>query len=396
MKKAVITRGIAAILALLLCITVAGSTIMFENSGMINQALNLSTSKIVDNEDAVNEDTTYWKNEFGTDITNKQSALQVEIAAAAENVSQAEEGAVLLKNDNNALPLAEGSRFTVFGNGSYNSQYNKKKDASTVEAIPTMTFNAAMQKVFGEDNVNLTLADQVYSGLERTTNTAVVEAALSDVKAYESSWSSDYNDAAVVVLTRWGSEDGETAMFAENGDHYLALTPEEKDLLSYLQGLKGSTFEKLIVIINADQMMELGWLDEYGVDACLLAGIPGTQGFEGVANLMAGNVSPSGHLVDTYAANSCQPLQRFMPAPRHRHGAIRMKSMLSVRITTGMAARLTIIRFMRKGYMSDINIMRLGMRMSSWGRAMRTAPQALLRVAHGTTARKWYFHLVTG
>ena len=304
MKKARLFRGLAAVMAFLLLVTVAGSTIMFENSGMINQALNISTSMLVNTGEETAANTLVYPNEYGTDIANKQTALMVEMAAAAENVTQAEEGAVLLTNSGGALPLSETDRVTVFGNGSYNSKYNKKKDTSTVDAIPTMTFNAAMQKVFGEDNVNLTLAENVYKDLSATTNKEVMEAPLSDITPYEASWKNDYNDAAVVVLTRWGSEDGETAMYAADGSRYLGLQTNEKDLLGYLRGLKGSVFEKLIVVINADQMMELGWLDEYGVDACVLAGIPGTQGFEGVANILAGRVSPSGHLVDTYAANS--------------------------------------------------------------------------------------------
>lgn len=47
MKKARLFRGLAAVMAFLLLVTVAGSTIMFENSGMINQALNISTSMLV-------------------------------------------------------------------------------------------------------------------------------------------------------------------------------------------------------------------------------------------------------------------------------------------------------------------------------------------------------------
>ena len=259
MKKARLFRGLAAVMAFLLLVTVAGSTIMFENSGMINQALNISTSTLVNTGEDTGANTLVYPNEYGTDIANKQTALMVEMAAAAENVTQAEEGAVLLTNSGGALPLSETDRVTVFGNGSYNSKYNKKKDASTVDAIPTMTFNAAMQKVFGEDNVNLALAENVYKDLTATTNKEVVEAPLSDITPYEASWKNDYNDAAVVVLTRWGSEDGETAMYAADGSRYLGLQTNEKDLLGYLRGLKGSVFEKLIVVINADQMMELGW-----------------------------------------------------------------------------------------------------------------------------------------
>ena len=232
MRRTRLFRGLAATMAFLLLVTVAASTVMFENAGMINQALNVTTSQVIETGETTG-DTTYYTNEYGTDIANKQTALMVEMAAAAENVTQAEEGNVLLKNDNNALPLGEGARVTIFGNGSYNSRYNKKKETSTVDAIPMMTFNAAMQKVFGEENVNITLAENVYSGLTQTTNTEVIEAPIADVTAWESTWMDDYNDAAIVVLTRWGSEDSETAMYAPDGSHYLGLQTNEKDLLAY-------------------------------------------------------------------------------------------------------------------------------------------------------------------
>ena len=40
-------------------------------------------------------------------------------------------------------------------------------------------------------------------------------------------------------------------------------------------------FEKVIVLINSGNPVELEWLDEYGVDACLWIGLPGQRGFEG-------------------------------------------------------------------------------------------------------------------
>lgn len=50
--------------------------------------------------------------------------------------------------------------------------------------------------------------------------------------------------------------------------------------------------------------MELGWLDEYGVDACLWIGYPGATGMKGVAKALAGKADPSGRMVDTYATDS--------------------------------------------------------------------------------------------
>ncbi len=131
---------------------------MFTYSGAINKALNINTSKIVETDDASAVNTAYYDNEFGTDYTNKQAALKVEMEVAAENVAQAEEGTVLLRNENAALPLADTSRVTIFGNGAAHSTMGKST-TSSVASIPTMTFGAAMQKVFGADNVNTTLLD---------------------------------------------------------------------------------------------------------------------------------------------------------------------------------------------------------------------------------------------
>ena len=101
-----LTRGLAALMAFLMLLTISASTLMFEYAGAINQALNVSTSEIITVDDGTEVDTAYYTSEFGADYTNKQSALKLEMAVAAENVLQMEEGAVLLRNENAALPLA--------------------------------------------------------------------------------------------------------------------------------------------------------------------------------------------------------------------------------------------------------------------------------------------------
>jgi Beta-glucosidase-related glycosidases len=299
-KRHLIMRGLAGIMAFVMFISITASTITFGFSGAINKALNINTSKIITADEDAAVDTNYYSSEFGTDYQNKQSALKVQMAVAAENVTQAEEGSVLLKNKD-ALPLAIESKVTLFGNGSFHSNINPSPE----NTIPTMTFVTAMQKVFGESNVNSVLAQKVYSSMEPTSAQKVVEAPIADVKAQEQTWTNDYNDAAIAVFTRVGGESNDTPTLNEDGSHFLGLQANEKALMEYLKEEKSKgVFKKIIVVINADQMMELGWLDNYDVDGCILAGIPGPTGFEGVANVLAGNASPSGHLVDTYATNS--------------------------------------------------------------------------------------------
>lgn len=137
MRRMPVVRGTAAVMAFLTLTTVSASTLMFTYSGAINKALNINTSKIVETDDASAVNTAYYDSEFGTDYTNKQAALKVEMEVAAENVTQAEEGTVLLRNENAALPLDSASRVTIFGNGAAHSAMGGST-TSSVASIRTI------------------------------------------------------------------------------------------------------------------------------------------------------------------------------------------------------------------------------------------------------------------
>lgn len=63
-------------------------------------------------------------------------------------------------------------------------------------------------------------------------------------------------------------------------------------------------FDKVVVLLNTQNAMELGFLEEYDIDACLWIGALGETGAYGVASVLTGEVNPSGALVDTYAYDS--------------------------------------------------------------------------------------------
>lgn len=302
MKKKTLTKGMAAVMAFAMFTTISGSNLMFTFSNVVNSALNISTSKTIQIDEGEGI-TVMYDNPYGTDTGSKQATLQMEMDVAAENIRQVEEGVVLIRNENKALPLSSENKVTIFGNGSVNSIGTS--DVTAFDAIPAVSFCSAMQAAFGENGVNTILADEVYSGLQTTTSSSIVEADIADIKKRESSWQSDYNDAAIVVLSRTGGEDNDNVFITEEGNHYLSLSKKEADLMNYLKEEKEKgVFEKIVVILNSEQMMELGWLEEYQVDACLQVGTTGAVGFTGLGNLLIGNVTPSGHLVDTYVKNS--------------------------------------------------------------------------------------------
>lgn len=295
-------KGIAAIMAFALFVTISGSNLMFTYANVVNSALNVSTTEVVQTE-GDEENTVLFDNPYGTDVNSRQATMQVEMDAAAENIREVEEGVVLLKNDNGALPLSGSDRITLFGNGSFNTIGTSTDTA--FDAIPTVDFATAMKNAFGEENVNTVLLDEVYSSMSATTSSVISEAEIGEVEKRASSWADDYNDAAIVVLSRAGGEDDDNALLTDEGRHYITLSQNESDLLNYLKEQKDQgIFKKIIVILNADQMMEVGWLDEYEVDSCLVLGQPGSVGLTGLGNILIGSVSPSGHLTDTMVTDS--------------------------------------------------------------------------------------------
>ena len=93
----------------------------------------------------------------------------------------------------------------------------------------------------------------------------------------QQSWENDYNDVAIVMLAREGGEDCEMMMEDPDGISALALHQDEKDMLAMIRD--SGKFSKIVVLLNSAYPMELGWMDEYNVDACLWIGDPGQRGF---------------------------------------------------------------------------------------------------------------------
>lgn len=87
----------------------------------------------------------------------------------------------------------------------------------------------------------------------------------------------------------------------------LELTSEEQALLKKAKELKdGGAVKKIVVLLNTSYALELDFLEkdicgtDYGIDACMWIGLPGESGLNGVADILAGKVNPSGKLVSTY------------------------------------------------------------------------------------------------
>jgi beta-glucosidase len=142
-------------------------------------------------------------------------------------------------------------------------------------------------------------------------NDIIAEVPIADYpESLEDSYT-QYDDAAIVFIGRVGGEGcdlptdmSEHATTEEDKSKtYLELDSREMDMLSYVKSQKDAgVFEKIIVVCNTANAMEMGFLEDesYGIDAAIWVGCIGDQGANAVADVLDGDVNPSGRLVDTY------------------------------------------------------------------------------------------------
>ncbi|OUP85692.1 hypothetical protein B5F07_03195 [Lachnoclostridium sp. An169] len=260
-------------------------------------------------------------------LSDYETAEELVAAHMDLNERLEEEGAVLLKNENNALPLSSDGniKVTLFGMHSDLTQFSGSIGATTATAQNVKMADAFNARGF-EVNPDMVA---FYQGLEDTytpgrasssaVSTEAVGATVNEVPQSEYAAApadtyASYADAAIIVLGRDSGEScdyfpGETGIANpdefDEGSNILGLSRDEKALVQYVKDQ--GCFEKIIVLLNTTSTMEIESLkDDPEIDSIMWIGNPGCYGFYGIADLMnaASGVSPSGSLVDTYAVNT--------------------------------------------------------------------------------------------
>lgn len=254
----------------------------------------------------------------------------------------ANEGIILLKNEENALPLSGITNINVFGWAStgpiYGGTGSGAVDASTATDLLTGLRNAGF--VLNDELENFYEAYRAERGaiginngqdwtLPEPTADSYTEEMLNNAKAH--------SDVAVLVLGRVGGEGADlpkdmgavldgtynadrdviangsynqgtkytNALYRNNGDyddfgpgsHYLELSRTEKDLVE----LVTANFDKVIVVYNGANTLEMGWVDEYEqIKSLVVCPGVGATGFNALGSILRGTVNPSGKTTDTW------------------------------------------------------------------------------------------------
>ena len=328
-KLGLVTKILLHVTLIVFGIMAVGGPILLANKGAVNGYFGIHTSIGSTNG---SDGSLYYDTKFEN---------MDEVAAATKDIIEEtmEEGAVLLKNDNDALPLKKNDKVNMYGIASYytvvTGQGSGVGDAKSnvVKLYDGLTsagliVNSEMNEWYKSQNVNDYLEvgkrGGSFTGGGTQQSQFVVKDAnwneLPDAKNNEAR-------AGIVVFARNSGEaidlymdttmdDGQTRTIINrehNGDasrsvgDALALSDNEKSVLEGMKALKDAgTLDSIIVLMNSVSPLMCDFIENeaYGIDACMWVGAIGTYGANAIGRLLVGDVNPSGRTADTFWAHS--------------------------------------------------------------------------------------------
>ena len=236
----------------------------------------------------------------------------------------AREGMVLLKNENNVLPLSLGQKVVLMGKGT--ADYVKGGGGSGDVVLDySMTLADGMREKMAKGKVQVfdELIDFYVDNIWAQYNSGCVPGLTSEpeIPADLLERAREFSDTAIVSISRfsgegwdrtsvgeadirreygsWEGEDRDVNLanqIFERGDFYLSKAEEKM-----IETAK-KNFAHVIVVMNVGGMVDSEWFyQDDRIEAVLMAWQGGIEGGGAAADIICGDANPSGHLTDTFA-----------------------------------------------------------------------------------------------
>ena len=325
--------GLAAgFFVILTIIAFVGGAFADKYSANLNTILNIQTQDIVGDGEEYYSTDFYSKDGSGYD-NEAMRAHSLEVSAQA-----ASEGAVLLWNNklgdgSKALPISAGSKVSLFGVAT--QKYLVAGGGSGYVGINTTdTVRSKLEDAGVEVNTklwnayNILKANYGYYVVGDEAKKRVGDDNYWEYRIREIPWNtldsstignvtdtvSEYGDAAVMTVTRYTSEDGDTnfdtsidygkSIYADNNldNNYMDLSADENDVIKRLVALReAGKVKRVVLLINTASPLQMKHIKDLGIDACIWVGMGGSASYAQIANVLTGAIAPSGRLADTIA-----------------------------------------------------------------------------------------------
>lgn len=233
---------------------------------------------------------------------------------------------VLLKNENNTLPLTKNTKINLFGYNATDLGFlltGGGSGSTRTAAEKNVSLLQAFQQAGVAVNMDLYNQYAAWDTLDLDSNSTTDAPQCILTNPGEDFYTDElmeqaksYSNTAVVVIGRWGRENGavqdggvshyeipyiqvKSGMPTDTSRTYLQISTEEELMLRKVT----ENFDNVIVLLNLCNTMELGFLDDAGIDAAMFIGTPGQSGACAIPRLLFGDITPSGKLADVYPYN---------------------------------------------------------------------------------------------
>ncbi len=245
----------------------------------------------------VDEDGNYMNpQDFDVKCCDKVQPEAKYAAHEAVALKAASDGIVLLKNDNELLPLMEGTTLNLFGKG-VNQFRTGAVGAGKINPRYTVNLLEAVR-----NSSVLSINEELVKFYRCDQDAVPPETMLEEARKK--------SDIAFMLITRGTGEnlDNSTA----RGEYYLS--EEEENLLNTLQDI----FAHVVVILNVGYPIDVRFAS--GVDAVIYSGFGGMLAGQALVDVLTGKVNPSGKLPDTW------PVDYFdLPAAQNFYDSVNGK-----------------------------------------------------------------------
>ncbi|MBD5150723.1 MAG: hypothetical protein HDT18_10255 [Oscillibacter sp.] len=245
------------------------------------------------------------KASYSDEITQREKEnLEVAYRAACE-------GMVLLKNDG-ALPFrtkrialyGPGAAQTIKG-GTGSGEVNERRSVTILEGLEDRGFEIATRQWLTEYRLDFAQAQADYQAEKRKKMNLLRPSSIMDMLAdtfrfpagraiHQQDVADSGTDSCIYVVSRQAGEGGDRRM--EPGDYLL--TPEEEEAIRFC----AERYAHFVLVINSGSALDMGFVERIaGINAILYICQLGGEGGHAFADVISGQVSPSGKLADTWA-----------------------------------------------------------------------------------------------
>ena len=312
---------------LAIALSVAGSLL----KTMANTYLGKGKPSVVKVEGSEDWDTDYYSPKFGLGQKDQARA-----DGEALTKKLCDEGFVLMKNKDGALPLAASSTtVSLIGRGAVDPLFGGSGSGNVDTSTAATPYTGLRQAGFTLDDNSYNYFKDNKDDYPRcsikmdeydNSQWLIGEVAYTDATGATAPFVVAGGNVAVYVISRAGGEGWDLSnnlkrdaqnspKFAdavasgtgqaeyntyEDGQHQLELSAYERNWIKFCN----ANYAKTVVVVNSSNAMELGVLEnDPEVDAVLWVGGPGSTGFNALGDILAGKVNPSGRTADIYAAD---------------------------------------------------------------------------------------------